>query len=136
MYGLAHVEPEAKEQAAYESECCIMVVEKIGGDTMKKATAYFLVLLMMFMAGCETSEQINSQVSEPSSIIEESSEPAEEVKSLLVLREGEFSRKPHTPDQEDVERDRRKRFPRLKPLILIVEGIGWSWRAAAMTVGW
>ncbi len=108
MYGLAHVEPEAKEQAAYESECCIMVVEKIGGDTMKKATAYFLVLLMMFMAGCETSEQINSQVSEPSSIIEESSEPAEEVKSLLVLREGEFSRKPHTPDQEDVERDRRE----------------------------
>ena len=75
---------------------------------MRKAISLCLVLFMMVMTGCGTSEQPNSQASEHSSIIEESSKPVEEVKSLLVLREGEFSRKPHTPDQEDVERDRRE----------------------------
>ena len=73
---------------------------------MKKAISLCLVLFMMVMTGCETPEQPNSQVSEPSSVVEESSAPAEEVKSLWVLREGEFPRKPHTPDQEEVGRDR------------------------------
>ena len=74
---------------------------------MKKAISLCLVLFMMVMTGCETPEQPNSQVSEPSSVVEESSAPAEEVKSLWVLREGEFPRKPHTPDREEVERDRK-----------------------------
>ena len=58
---------------------------------------------MMVMTGCETPEPRNSQASEPSSVVEESSAPAEEAKSLWVLREGEFPRKPHTPDQEEIE---------------------------------
>ena len=74
---------------------------------MRKAISLCLVLFMMVMTGCETPEQPNSQVSEPSSVVEESSAPAEEVKSLWVLREGEFPRKPHTPDREEVERDRK-----------------------------
>ena len=73
---------------------------------MKKAISLCLVLFMMVMTGCETPEQPNSQVSEPSSVVEESSASAEEVKSLWVLREGEFPRKPHTPDQEEIEQDR------------------------------
>ena len=74
---------------------------------MRKAISLCLVLFMMVMTGCETPEPRNSQVSEPSSVMEESSAPAEEVKSLWVLREGEFPRKPHTPDREEVERDRK-----------------------------
>ena len=55
---------------------------------MKKAISLCLVLFMMVMTGCETPEPQNSQASEPSSDVEESSAPAEEVKSLWVLREG------------------------------------------------
>ena len=73
---------------------------------MRKAISLCLVLFMMVMTGCETPEPRNSQASEPSSVVEESSAPAEEVKSLWALREGEFPRKPHTPDQEEVGRDR------------------------------
>ena len=65
---------------------------------------------MMVMTGCETPEPQNSQASEPSSVVEESSASAEEVKSLWVLREGEFPRKPHTPDQEEIEQDRKAAY--------------------------
>ena len=77
---------------------------------MKKAISLCLVLFMVVMTGCETPELQNSQASEPSSVVEESSAPAEEVKSLWVLREGEFPRKPHTPDQEEIERDRKAAY--------------------------
>lgn len=77
---------------------------------MRKVISLSLALFMMVMTGCETPEQRNSQASEPSSVVEESSAPAEEVKSLWVLREGEFPRKPHTPDQEEIERDRMEAY--------------------------
>ena len=77
---------------------------------MKKAISLCLVLFMMVMTGCETPEPQNSQASEPSSVVEESSASAEEVKSLWVLREGEFPRKPHTPDQEEIEQDRKAAY--------------------------
>ncbi|HIR34910.1 MAG TPA: hypothetical protein IAC91_02290 [Candidatus Faecimorpha stercoravium] len=77
---------------------------------MRKAISLCLVLFMMVMTGCETPEPQNSQASEPSSVVEESSASAEEVKSLWVLREGEFPRKPHTPDQEEIEQDRKAAY--------------------------
>lgn len=77
---------------------------------MKKAISLCLALFMMVMTGCETPEPQNSQASEPSSVVEESSASAEEVKSLWVLREGEFPRKPHTPDQEEIEQDRKAAY--------------------------
>lgn len=77
---------------------------------MRKAISLCLVLFMMVMTGCETPEPQNSQASEPSSVVEESSTSAEEVKSLWVLREGEFPRKPHTPDQEEIEQDRKAAY--------------------------
>ena len=77
---------------------------------MKKAISLCLVLFMIVMTGCETPEPQNSQASEPSSVVEESSASAEEVKSLWVLREGEFPRKPHTPDQEEIEQDRKAAY--------------------------
>ena len=77
---------------------------------MRKAISLCLVLFMVVMTGCETPEPQNSQASEPSSVVEESSASAEEVKSLWVLREGEFPRKPHTPDQEEIEQDRKAAY--------------------------
>ena len=77
---------------------------------MRKAISLCLVLFMMVMTGCETPEPQNSQVSEPSSVVEESSASAEEVKNLWVLREGEFPRKPHTPDREEIEQDRKAAY--------------------------
>ena len=77
---------------------------------MRKAISLSLALFMMVMTGCETPEPQNSQVSEPSSVVEESSASAEEVKNLWVLREGEFPRKPHTPDREEIEQDRKAAY--------------------------